>query len=231
MAGADEPYEANDRTDLAVGPATARVLGGLRLVMVVHDQPRASHLADELRARGAEISVIEALPSPNLPRIRDFDPEVVLFDPAALEGTGLALTRSLNADERMRWASVLRTPFTRFWPDDEQQPDLQQLATMLAPLVDAERSLRQRVRSESHVVTELDRIGPNRLLRILEEFDGAFGVTVENPEARSELTLAGGSVVTAIGPPTSAPAGDTSWAKISQCGRAGEKTTSCQATR
>jgi CheY-like chemotaxis protein len=167
-------YEKSDSTMVTLDPGTARILDGLRLLVVAHDRERGEILADMLRTRRAD--VIVATPDTiELDDARVLDPEVVLLDPERLGAAGLSVTRALNSDPRLRWASVLRTSWTRFWPYAAQTPDLQVFAGLVAPLVEAERSLRQRARTEKSLITELDRVGPNRVLRTLIDIaDGAF---------------------------------------------------------
>jgi len=190
--------ESSDGTEVTLDPATARVLTGLRLLLVAKDQERAERFASDLRKWDVEVEVLEAAAGADLTTARGLDPEVVLLDPTSLGGAALTLTRALNADERLRWASVLRCELDKVWPNDDGRADLWKLASLLAPLVNAERSLRERVTAQEAVLTELDRIGPNRMLRLLTSSDGAYALTVQSPDARAELMIDQGEIATAI---------------------------------
>jgi hypothetical protein len=184
----------------------------LRLVVVSRDQKRAKELAEELREVDVTVEVLEGRAKPDLTAAREIDPEVVLLDPTGLGGASFALTRALNGDEQLRWAPILRCELKKFWRDREPV-DLRALASLLSPLVDAARSLSDQIETDDKVITELDRIGPNRALRILESSEGSYALAAQSPDARAELTFDDGVLATATyhelhvsGPPVRGPA-------------------------
>jgi len=173
------------------------VLEGARLLVIARDVGLASLLAEHLEARGAVVVVSDA-EGDGLAAARNLDPEVVLLDPDELGEEGLPMARRLHADLRLRWAPTARCGWARLWPFGRPEPDLEFVAEVIAPLVEPERSFRARVAAEPRLSIELDRIGPNRVLRAVAEAPGTHLLIVRSPGVVAELAVGGGRVQDAV---------------------------------
>lgn len=179
-------------------PGDLDVFKGIRILLMDNDPGRADVLAQALREHGATVALTD--PSvPGLERARSLDPDVVLFDSAAIDGPGFEAVRELRRDPRLRWAGLLVVRWEELWPRTAASPDLPQLASRVMPLVQHERSLAERAAAVEAFDTRLELTGPARLLRTLARMVGTRHVIVRNPKATVELDLADGLIVGAQG--------------------------------
>ena len=179
------------------GEADLAALRGLRVLLVVLDPVRADALASELRARGATVAVADAS-GRGLERARGLDPEVVIIDAAGIEGAGFAVIKACRRDPRLRWASMLVAKWEELWPEGAGSPDMPRLASRLAPLIEPDRTIAERARTETSFDTRLELIGPSRLLRALARVEPTLHITVRNPRCVVDVDLSQGLVVGAV---------------------------------
>lgn len=179
-------------------PGDLTIFQGIRILLMDNDPGRADVLAQALREHGATVALTD--PSvPGLERARSLDPDVVLFDAAAIDGPGFEAVRELRRDTRLRWAGLLVVRWEELWPKTAASPDLPQLASRVTPLIQHERSLTERANSVEAFDTRLELTGPARLIRTLARIPGTRHVIVRNPKATVELDLADGLIVGAQG--------------------------------
>ncbi len=169
----------------------ARVLDGLRAVIVAGEPGPTRGLAAELGACGAVVRVVDAR-GRGLEAARQIDPEVALIDPAALAGAGAELSRRLADDPRLRWAAVARVRYGTVWPGR-----LGELEQVVAPLVLNDRLLREHAAAGRAFECDVARLGPNRTLRAVEPVTAPLRVTGTSAGAVAEVVLAGELVVSA----------------------------------
>lgn len=179
-------------------PGSLDIFQGIRILLMDNDPGRADVLAQALREHGSTVALTD--PSvPGLERARSLDPDVVLFDAAAIDGPGFEAVRELRRDPRLRWAGLLVVRWEELWPKTAASPDLPQLASRVAPLVQHERSLSERASSVEAFDTRLELTGPARLIRTLARIPGTRHAIIRNPKATVELDLADGLIVGAQG--------------------------------
>jgi len=173
-------------------------LEGLRILLMDNDPGRADVLAQALRDRGALVAVMDVGPR-GLERARALDPEVIVLDAAAIEGSGFEAVRAMRRDPRLRWASLLVARWDELWPKGSESPDVAQLAGRIAPLTQHDRALRGRAEREDAFDTRLELTGPSRLVRSLARCTGTRHVTVRAANATVEIDVSDGLVVGCFG--------------------------------
>ncbi len=183
---------ANVWTPVPVDP----VFEGLRLMIVAKDLGMGGALAHQLRMRGAEV-VVSHPDMGDLQSARRLDPEVVLLDAGSLGQQGVEVSRTLHADTRLRWAAVLRCTWSEIWPLGVRQPNLPILARRIEPYRERERVLRRRATTEQRFSVEVDRLGPNRVLRVLTEEPGRRQLDVVGPGVVAQIELDNSKLVRA----------------------------------
>ena len=171
-------------------------LRGSRVVILDSDELRAEKLAQVLIQRGVQIAAAD-FSTAVIPRIREIDPQVVVLDSSAVGGQGIDFVRAMRKDPQLRWASMLVVRWEDFWPSaaDEAGPDIAQLATRIAPLIDQDLEVARRVEDEVDFDTRLELIGPGRLLRALGSMPGVRHVAVAGPKRSVEIDIADNSIV------------------------------------
>jgi CheY-like chemotaxis protein len=175
------------------GPAAQNALEGRR-ILLVHDNPaQADVLAQELRARGATVVVSDG-EGTALGRARELDPELVLVDAKGMDSWAYRVMTELRKDPRLRWASMLVVDWNEVWPAAAPAPNVDRLAAGIAPLIEPDRSLAERARTEATFDTRLEVLGPGRTLRALADTGETLHVTVRHPRATVEMDLAEGLV-------------------------------------
>lgn len=182
--------------ELDEGPSAAGTLSRLRALLADDDPARADALAQELRARGAIVSVTDTH-GRGLERALGLDPQVAIVDAGGLEG--LEVVRAIRRDTRLRWASLLVAPWNELGLDGAGVPDLERLAIRVEPLLEPERELAERARSAEAFDARLESTGPSRMLRVLVDSGATLHLSIRHPEVELELDLAEGLVVGAKG--------------------------------
>jgi DNA-binding response OmpR family regulator/outer membrane biosynthesis protein TonB len=166
----------------------------LRVLLVDDDPGRADTLAQELRGRNALVFVTDTA-GRGLERAAGLDPQVAIIDAAGLEGKGFEVVRQMRRDLRLRWASILVAPWDEIWPKGAPAPDMEKLASRIAPFLAPERELETRSAAPDPFDTRLEATGPSRLLRTLVESGETMHLTIRNPKATIECDLAQGLLV------------------------------------
>ncbi len=183
------------------GPgAEPGVLQGRRLLVVDAERKRAERLAAALGTRGATALVCAEVS--DLRMIRALDPEVLLVDPADLEGACGALMDGLRDDNRTRWAATLLAPRADLWPGGAGEPRLDVVATKVAALVKPATRLLERVRDWKRFDTRLEMLGAGRLLRLLAGAGNTLHVAIHHPRVKIDLEIDRGMVCGASGQAT-----------------------------
>jgi tetratricopeptide (TPR) repeat protein/DNA-binding response OmpR family regulator len=181
-------------------------LGGLRVVLADGNAARAEAVAHELRRHGAEVIVTDLDPSEaRFTQIRLADPSVLLLGEEHLQSeTGYELVRRMRTDTRLRWASLLVVRWSELW-QDERTPAVERLASALHGLAAPENELLDQAQELDCFDTRLETVGPARTLRALGTAGLGLRVTITNPRLQTELDLAQGLVVGALGRTLAAP--------------------------
>jgi Flp pilus assembly protein TadD len=196
LGGAPRPRQAIADVDPEEG-GDAAVYQGLRVLVVVYDPMRGDALARELRAREAVVALTDAA-GRGLETARTLVPEIAIVDAAKVREPSFEILRALRRDPRLRWTSILVALKDEIWAGDSPEPQMRRLAARISPLLDADRTLRERARSES-LETRLEVTGPWRLLRALAAAEGTLHVKIQTSQASLELDVGGGLVVGAQG--------------------------------
>jgi CheY-like chemotaxis protein len=164
----------------------------LRVLLVDDDPGRADSLAQELRARGAVVTVTDGR-GRGLERARDLDPQVALID--SIDGDGFEVVRQLRKDRRLRWASILVANWDEVWPNGLGAPDIEPLLSRVDGVLAPEADLRTRVAGGGAHDVRLEGTGPARLLRVLVGTGATLFVRVIHPQGEVQVDLAEGLVV------------------------------------
>lgn len=172
------------------------MLRGSRVVILDSEELRAEKLAQVLIQRGVQIAAAD-FSTAVIPRIREIDPQVIVLDSSAVGGQGIELVRAMRRDPQLRWSSMLVVRWEDFWPSDgkDSEPDVAQLASRIAPMVEQDRDVARRVEDEVDFDTRLELIGPGRLLRALGSVPGVRHVAVSGRKRNVEVDIADNSIV------------------------------------
>lgn len=177
-------------------------VSGLRVALADDDPARADVIAQELRARGATVVVIDLAPTDlQFSRLRQIDPEVLLIGEAHLQGKGYDLLRQMRRDTRLRWASLLVVRWEEVWSEKVAVPAIDRLTGALRALTEGDRALRERVEAGAAFDTRLEVTGPARCLRAIAASSRSLRVTVFNPRVRISLDLSEGLIAGATAEP------------------------------
>jgi DNA-binding response OmpR family regulator len=170
-------------------------IGGLRVALADDDPARADVIAQELRARGATVVVVDLEPTElQFSRLRQIDPEVLLIGEEHVQGAGYSLIRKMRRDTRLRWASLLVVRWDEVWSERVAVPAIDRLTGALRALTEGDRGLRERVDTAAPFDTRLEITGPARCLRALAASSRSLRVTVFNPRVRVTVDLSEGLV-------------------------------------
>ena len=171
-------------------------LRGARVVILDSEELRAEKLADVLSGRGVRIAAAD-FSTAVIPRIREIDPQVVVLDSTAVGGEGIAFVRAMRRDPQLRWASMLVVRWEDFWPTSasDAEPDLEQLASRILPMIDQDAEIARRAEDEVDFDTRLELVGPGRLLRALGSAPGVRHVAFTGHKRNIEVDIADNSVI------------------------------------
>ncbi|HYJ07473.1 MAG TPA: tetratricopeptide repeat protein [Polyangiaceae bacterium] len=169
---------------------------GLRVALADDDSARADSVAQELRARGANVAVTDFNPSDaRFARLRQVDPEVLIAGESHLQGHGYELLRRMRKDTRLRWASLLVVRWEELWSDTLSMPALDRLEAALVTLAEADRALIDLSQVAEPFDTRLEITGPARLLRALIDTPHAIRLTISNPRLLVSIDISQGLIV------------------------------------
>jgi DNA-binding response OmpR family regulator/tetratricopeptide (TPR) repeat protein len=178
----------------------------LRLLLADDEPGRTDVVAQELRARGAEVAVTALAPQDgDFGRLRQFDPEVVIVGERELGGAGYTLLRRMKRDTRLRWASLLVVRWQEILDPALGIPVVDKLTGPLATLAEADRGLGDRAELGDGFDARLEVNGPARCLRALAASGRALRITVHNPRLTAEVDVSDGLIV---GASATAPSGE-----------------------
>src|SRR6187431_449112 len=173
---------------------------GVRVALADDDTGRADSVAQELRARGVSVVVTDLAPTDlRFAKLRQVDPEILLIGEAHVKGQGYELLRRMRRDTRLRWASLLVVRWAEIWSDALSVPALDRLATALAALSEADRTLQTWAETGDSFDARLEITGPARCLRALTTSPRPLRVTVNNPRVTVSIDISDGLVVGAAG--------------------------------
>src|SRR6187431_463170 len=173
---------------------------GVRVALADDDTGRADSIAQELRSRGVSVVVTDLAPTDlRFAKLRQVDPEILLIGEAHVKGQGYELLRRMRRDTRLRWASLLVVRWAEIWSDALSVPALDRLATALAALSEADRTLQTWAETGDSFDARLEITGPARCLRALSTSPRPLRVTVNNPRATVSIDISDGLVVGAAG--------------------------------
>ncbi|HWA78121.1 MAG TPA: tetratricopeptide repeat protein [Polyangiaceae bacterium] len=178
----------------------------LRLLLADDEPARTDVVAQELRARGAEVAVTALDPQDaDFGRLRHFDPEVVIVGERELAGAGYTLLRRMKRDTRLRWASLLVVRWQEILDPALGIPIVDKLTGPLATLAEADRGLADRAELGDGFDARLEVNGPARCLRALAASGRALRISVQNPRLTVEVDVSDGLIV---GASATAPTGE-----------------------
>src|SRR6478735_6508267 len=173
---------------------------GVRVALADDDTGRADSVAQELRERGVSVVVTDLSPTElRFARLRQVDPEVLLIGEAQVKGQGYELLRRMRRDTRLRWASLLVVRWDEIWSDALSMPALDRLATAIAALSEADRTLQAWAETGDGFDARLEITGPARCLRALTTSSRPLRITVNNPRASVSIDISDGLIVGAAG--------------------------------
>ncbi|HJL38908.1 MAG TPA: hypothetical protein RMG95_24635, partial [Polyangiaceae bacterium LLY-WYZ-15_(1-7)] len=147
----------------ALDPAAERDLNGVRVILVASDPTTTDALAQQLRAHGAFVGVVDARGG-GLARLAFLDPQVIL---AGRGEVGDAFRAALGESPRLRFAPILQIDWGGVWPPDAARPDLGALGQLVRPHASLDAALARKAREETRFRVPFERIGPARVLRAL----------------------------------------------------------------
>ncbi|MEZ4229140.1 MAG: tetratricopeptide repeat protein [Polyangiaceae bacterium] len=174
-------------------------VSGLRVILADDDSARADAVAQELRARGAQVVVTDLEPSrAHFGRLRQLDPMVLVIGDTQLQGAGYHLVKMMREHRRLRWASLLVVHWDELWSEERGVPNTSVLLNRLAGLAEPERLIATRLSSQEAFDTRLEALGPARLVRALTT-EQALRVTVRNPRYYVQVSIAQSLVAGAVG--------------------------------
>jgi DNA-binding response OmpR family regulator/tetratricopeptide (TPR) repeat protein len=208
-------YEFDDRAGATVQFLPGETRGSdpppsnikhLRLLLADDEPGRTDVVAQELRARGAEVAVTALAPQDaDFGRLRQFDPEVVIVGERELNGAGYTLLRRMKRDTRLRWASLLVVRWQEILDPALGIPVVDKLTGPLASLAEADRGLGDRAELGDGFDARLEVNGPARCLRALAASGRALRIIVHNPRLTAEVDVSDGLIV---GASATAPTGE-----------------------
>nr|MDQ3035606.1 hypothetical protein [Myxococcota bacterium] len=99
---------------------------GRRLVLIERTSTDGAALADALRARGADVTVLDAEGARSASDLA-LDPDVVLVDREGVDGWAADALRSVRHGPRLRWAHVLEVRARELW----LEPDIARLESTI----------------------------------------------------------------------------------------------------
>jgi len=171
-------------------------LQGARVVILDSDELRAERLAHVLSAHGVQIAAAD-FSAAVIPRIREVDPQVVVLDSSAVGGRGIEFVRAMRKDPQLRWASMLVVRWEDFWPNSaaDVEPDLEQLASRILPMIEQDAEMARRTEDEIDFDTRLELVGPGRLLRALGSVPGVRHLSIGGHKRNIEIDIADNSIV------------------------------------
>jgi DNA-binding response OmpR family regulator len=187
-----------DSVPPARGEPTQRVrmgLRGRRLLVIHREREAAEAWAAALRRCGAEVVVLSD--HGELARARALDPQVVVVEPAALEGQKHALVRAVQRDDRLRWAGTLLAPAPALEHPERDELYLDALIAKVRELCASHDALKKRLRDSERFETRLELIGPAQLLRMLVDQRRTLALHVQHPNAVLDLWLIDGEIAEA----------------------------------
>ena len=177
-----------------------RVIASLRdrRLLVMHsERETAERWATALRRLGAEVQCL--CDDGDLEPARNFDAEVLIVEPSALEGRRRERMETIQRDERLRWAATLIAPQDAVEHPEREELYLDDLADKVVQLCAPHDELLRRAALNEPFETRLELVGPAQLLRALGGSGRAVAVHVQHPNAMIEVNLSGGRVLEARG--------------------------------
>ena len=174
-------------TKHAVDTRTFERLRSRRLLIVDSRVDRGEALALALRRSGASAVALS-------PDFADYaaahalDVEAMLVNEDELEACR-PLVIALRCHPRTRWATVLPVSFSALWPDGAEQPDVAAIADEVNRHVASLMELSVRAKGKLPYETALEPIGPNRILRVLDNTGRKLRVVLSDARICAELEL------------------------------------------
>src|SRR5262249_22130788 len=162
---------------------SAETLAGIRILILEDDSSRADVLAQELRARLAQVVVYSSKQCLDLERIRAVDPDIILVSADSMAGDGFGVVRDLQQHVHLSWVSGLVVPWKELQGFRLATPDIQKLAAQITKLREHDRKLSERALAETAFETRLELTGPSRALRAVCATKRTLHLTVRSPKA------------------------------------------------
>lgn len=148
--------------------APARVVSGVRVLLVDEDLSRADALCQTLRAHRVEVHLC----SPRLEffharLVRKFTPHVVIIDETAIGGVAAEFLQRLRKDPFLQHTQLLVVRLDRMFRARSGATQVEALLPLLQPLARAELSLLEKLGPTCEVEFGLDEVPPHLLLKLL----------------------------------------------------------------
>ncbi len=179
--------------------STNDIFQGLSILLLSEDDGRGKALAKALRDQRARVGETNISKRESA---RGVDLAVV---DARSERALASQLAELRADVRGRWASMVTVDFTQLVMGDGSVL-LSGLVDRVAPLVEADRALSARARSETSFKTTLAPLGPPRTLRALSLSGHTLAVELRAPTLEATIEVSNELLVSAA-----ATRGDKRW--------------------
>jgi hypothetical protein len=170
---------------------------GQRIAVLHSDPDQATALAQVLRARSAEVTVLSAKTTA-LERIETFDPDAILVDIADFYGSCWHVVQALWREPRLRWAPVVLTP-PALATQGVPLRELQLLQLTLQELSAKRAELLALVGRAEPFDFPVNVLGPARTLRTLLSSGRSLCMSFTTRRIRLEIDIADGAVVAVRG--------------------------------
>ncbi|MEM6956962.1 MAG: tetratricopeptide repeat protein [Myxococcota bacterium] len=188
----DEAVAGFELLDSSTEEGDRSIFEGRRVALVEDDAAVADAIAQELRAHGAQVTVLSSSGA-GLARARHLDPEIVLVGERGLDGPAYEVLRKVRADPRLRWASLLVIRGDDLMPEGHA-PRMDRLAGAFAPLLAPDEEVRERAKGDEPFDTRFEALGPSRLLRALIDAGGTHVMTVRHPRVTIDVSISQGMI-------------------------------------
>jgi hypothetical protein len=191
-----EPPTANTGTIRPGSPldtSVRAVLEGSRWLVAEGEPVATAAVIAALESAGCIVRSIDA-EGRRVPLLGPFDAQIVLSDTAQ---DARLLGERLRLHPGLRWASILRFAWSSLWRPGESAPTVALLATRATGLLEAERALRELVRTgPARFTPSVETLGPVRTLRALSSGE-VLRVCFAAAEQQGRVEVGGGLVLNA----------------------------------
>ena len=171
----------------AVDSRTAQRLRARRVVVVDAVRDRGEAFARALQQGGAN-AVAVAPDQTSYAHAHALDADAMLVNEDEAEQCR-PLVLALRRHPRTRWATVLPNSFAALWPHDAAAPDIAVIAAEVSRHAETSMELSVRAKGKLPYEAAIEPLGPNRVLRVLDNTERRLRVVLSNERLHAELEL------------------------------------------